>query len=90
MIRYNDDMTTTNTIIQGRTYTLHLDGKRVHGENMTTAIYRLTGARKADGALIVHETGQYAGRALVVGIAALERLNWWDITKAVTGLVPNV
>jgi hypothetical protein len=82
-------MTTTATI-QGRQYEIHLDGKQVQGDTITTTIYRLTGTRKADGALIVHEAGPYAGRALVVGISALERLNWWDITRAVQGLVPGV
>lgn len=82
-------MTTTATI-QGREYTIHLDGKQVSGETISSTIYRITGSRKADGALIVHDSGPYAGRALVVGIAALERLNWWDITRAIEGLVPGV
>jgi hypothetical protein len=82
-------MTTTATI-QGRQYIIHLDGRQVQGGTITSTIYRLTGTRKADGALIVYEEGPYAGRALVVGISALERLNWWDITRAVQGLVPGV
>jgi len=78
-------MTTTVTI-RNTEYTINLDGRTVG----TSTLYEITGKRGANGALIVHHAPEYAGRALVVGIAALERLNWWDITKAVHGIVPDV
>lgn len=81
----NTTTTTTRTAtfaVKGTTYTLHLDGRPVEGSDLGTVIYRVTGSRKADGALVLHTVGQYADRPLVVGIAALERLNWWDIARA--------
>ena len=49
-------------------------------------MYRVTGARKADGALTVHTDGPYAGRAIITGISALDRLNWWEVSEAIKGL----
>jgi hypothetical protein len=81
-------MTTTNTtaIIEGRSYTINLDGKTVG----TTTLYQILGARKAEGAVIVHTSGQYSGRALIVGISALQRLNWWDVSRQLAGVVPGI
>jgi hypothetical protein len=76
----------TTITIAGRDYTLHLDDVRTLGGG---TLVRITGKRGADGALHFRNEGQYAGRALVVGIAALERLNWWDITRAVANLFPT-
>lgn len=77
-------MTSAHSIqISNRTYTIHADQM---GETTFSKVYRITGARKAEGALVVHTDGQYAGRAVIVGIAALERLNWWDVTNAIAGL----
>lgn len=76
-------MTTIN--IAGREYTLHTNDIRTIGGG---TLVRITGKRGADGALHFRNEGQYAGRALVIGIAALERLNWWDITRAVADLFP--
>lgn len=77
--------TTTTVTIGGRDYTLHTgDVRTVHGTMMT----RITGKRDAEGALIIRTEPEYAGRALVVGIAALEKLNWWDVSRAVAHLFP--
>lgn len=76
----DNDMTTAQ--INGTTYHIHTNDRReVNG----TALYRITGTRKADGALIIRN-----GKALVVGISNLERLNWWDINRAIAGLVAEV
>ena len=89
-------MTTTATTtipvtINGRMYDLHLDGKTANaGNEFATRMYRITGQRNADGALLIRTDGQYAGRPLILGISALERLNWWDIKQAIAGLVPEV
>jgi hypothetical protein len=73
--------------IEGRTYNLHLDDVRVVSGG---TIVRITGTRKADGAVIFRNEGQYEGRAQVVGISHLERLNWWDISRAVAPYFPIV
>ena len=65
--------------IKGTSYNIHLDSKL---EGNWNDIYRITGTRKADGALIVHPNG----RMVVVGISALQKLNWFDITDAVGSL----
>jgi hypothetical protein len=77
--------TATNTAtftVNGTSYTLHLDGKAVEGSDIGSVIYRVTGSRKADGALCIQKKGSLANRPLVVGISALQRLNWWDLAKA--------
>jgi hypothetical protein len=79
-------MDSKTIIIQNREYTLHLDDVRIVGGG---TVIRITGKRGADGALCYRNEGQYAGRALVVGIAALERLNWWDINRAVAHVLPE-
>lgn len=81
---------TTNTTpvtvtIAGRDYTLHLD---TLAETEMSTVCRITGKRGADGALIIRKERRYAGRALVVGISSLERLNWADITTAVAAFFP--
>ena len=52
----------------------------------TGTIYEVTGKRGASGAIVVHTDAAYYGRAICVGIAALERLNWWDITNAMVDI----
>lgn len=69
--------------IAGREYTLNL---KPHESN-TGTLYEITGKRGANGALIVSKMRGYEGRALVVGISALERLSWWDINSAVQHLI---
>ncbi len=69
--------------IKGTTYTIHTDDIR---SGAHANLCRITGARGADGALVIHSNG----RAIVVGVAKLERLNWWDITSALAGKVPGV
>jgi hypothetical protein len=80
-------MTTTTAQIsinlKGRTYTIHTDQS---GSTNWSKVYRVTGARKADGALTVHTDGPYAGRAIITGISALDRLNWWEVSEAIKGL----
>jgi hypothetical protein len=80
-------MTKTNTAhtvqIANRNYTIHTDQM---GETNFTKVYRITGARNADGALVIRTDEAYAGRPVVIGIAALERLNWWDINTAIAEL----
>lgn len=78
--------TTTEQIslnLKGRAYTIHADQS---GSTAWSKVYRITGARKADGALILHTDGAYAGRAVIVGISALENLNWWEVSEAIKGL----
>jgi len=77
--------TATNTAtftVNGTSYTLHLDGKAIEGSDIGSVVYRVTGSRKADGALCIQKKGRYADRPQVVGISALQRLNWWDIARA--------
>jgi hypothetical protein len=73
--------------IGGRNYKLHLNDVRVVSGG---TIVRITGTRKADGAVMFRNEGQYEGRAQVVGISHLERLNWWDISRAVAPYFPIV
>lgn len=84
-----DSMTTapTTVTIAGREYLLHTDDIREMAFGQT--VMRITGKRGAEGALIIHDEPEYEGRALVVGIAALERLNWWDISRAIAHLFPT-
>ena len=75
--------TSSNTIpvvIDGRNYTIHTDQM---GTTCLSHVYRITGARTADGALCIHHTGQYKGRATAVGISHLAGLNWWDFREVV-------
>ena len=79
-------MTTQNiatVTIAGREYTLNLTAH----ESNTGTLYEITGKRGANGALIISKMRGYEGRALVVGISALERLNWWEINAAVSHLI---
>lgn len=76
----------TTVTIAGREYLLHTDDIRTQ---YASTMMRITGKRGADGALIIRDEPEYAGRALVVGIAALERLNWWDISRAIAHLFPT-
>lgn len=75
---------TTHTVeIAGREYLLNLTAH----ESNTGTLYEISGKRGANGALIISKMRGYEGRALVVGIAALERLNWWDINAAVADVI---
>lgn len=79
----NTETTTGNTIpvvIDGRNYTIHTDQM---GTTCLSHVYRITGTRKADGALCIHHTGEYKGRAVAVGISHLAGLNWWDFREVV-------
>jgi len=69
--------------IAGREYSLNLTPH----ESNTGTLYEITGKRGANGALIVSKMRGYEGRALVVGISALQRLNWWEVTAAVQHLI---
>lgn len=77
-------MTTQTTTIEiaGREYLLNLTAH----ESNTGTLYEISGKRGANGALIISKMHGYEGRALVVGIAALERLNWWEINAAIAHL----
>ena len=77
----------TTATINGRQYNIHLSES---GESPMGTIYRITGSRGAEGALIVYTHPNYAGTVRVIGIAALERLHWSDIVKGLTGVVPGV
>lgn len=70
----------TTATIKGTEYTIHTDDIRF------VDMVRITGKRGADGAVVIHKNG----RAIVVGISTLERLNWFDITSALAGVVPGV
>lgn len=77
--------TATNTAIftvNGTSYTLYLNGKAIEGSDIGSVVYRVTGSRKAEGALCIQKKGSLADRPLVVGISALQRLNWWDLARA--------
>lgn len=75
--------TTTTVEIAGREYLLNLTAH----ESNTGTLYEISGKRGANGALIISKMRGYEGRALVVGIAALERLNWWELNAAVSHLI---
>jgi hypothetical protein len=87
----DDDMTTTTAttattipvVIEGRNYTIHLDQM---GTTPLVNVYRITGTRKADGALIVHHSGKFAGHVIVTDISHLSRMNSWDLRKAIAPL----
>lgn len=73
----------TTATIKGTEYTIHTDDIRT---GAFVDMVRITGKRGADGAVVIHKNG----RAIVVGISTLERLNWFDITSALAGVVPGV
>lgn len=75
--------TTTTVTIAGREYSL---GR--FSETDASVMYEIIGKRGANGAIIVRKEAQYRGRAIGVGIAALERLNWWDISRALATHIP--
>ena len=75
--------TTTTVEIAGREDLLNLTAH----ESNTGTLYEISGKRGANGALIISKMRGYEGRALVVGIAALARLNWWEINAAVSHLI---
>lgn len=77
---------TTTVTIAGRQYLLNLTAH----ESNTGTLYEINGKRGANGALIISKMRGYEGRALVVGIAALERLNWWELGAAVSHLIDGV
>ena len=79
-------MNKTTVTIAGREYLLHLDDVRDSG--MST-IFRVTGKRGADGAIGIFKLDGYEGRATGIGIAALEKLNWWDISRAIAPFFPE-
>jgi hypothetical protein len=69
----------------GREYTI--TRKALIGTaNTLTTLYEIIGKRGANGAIAIRQEGEYKGRPNAVGIAALERLNWWDIVPAFVGL----
>lgn len=76
----NINSNTIAVVIDGRNYTIHTDQM---GTTCLSHVYRITGTRKAEGALCIHHTGQYEGRAVVVGISHLAGLNWWDFREVV-------
>ena len=79
-------MTTQTTLtveIAGREYLLNLTAH----ENTTGTLYEISGKRGANGALIISKMRGYEGRALIVGISALEKLNWWQINAAVSHVI---
>lgn len=78
-------MNTATVTIAGRAYTLNLTAH----EHKTGTLYEITGKRGANGALIISKMRGYEGRALVVGISALQRLNWWEINSAVSHLIDD-
>jgi hypothetical protein len=77
----------TTATINGRQYNIHTEERF---ENERIVGYRISGVRKADGALLIHKNADKGNRALVVGVAALERLNWWDINTALAGVLPEL
>ena len=74
---------TTPVTIAGREYLLNLTAH----ESNTGTLYEISGKRGANGALIISKMRGYEGRALVVGISALERLNWWEINAAIADVI---
>jgi hypothetical protein len=75
---------TTHTVeIAGREYLLNLTAH----ESITGTLYEISGKRGANGALIISKMRGYEGHAKVVGISALERLNWWELNSAVQHLI---
>lgn len=73
--------------IAGRDYTIHMD---TFTQNDNYTLVRVTGKRGAEGALTWRNNDQYAGRPLIVGIAALQRLNWFEIARDIAHLFPAV
>ena len=78
--------TITQVTIAGREYLLNLTAH----ESNTGTLYEIKGKRGANGALIISKMRGYEGRALVVGITALERLHWWELGAAVKHLISGV
>lgn len=76
---------TTQVTIAGREYLLNLTPH----ENTTGTLYEISGKRGANGALIISKMKGYEGKALIVGISALQRLNWWEIGAAVKHLIKD-
>jgi hypothetical protein len=74
---------TATVEIAGREYLLNLTPH----ESNTGTLYEISGKRRANGALIISKMKGYEGRALVVGISALERVQWWEINDAVAHLI---
>jgi len=72
--------------IAGREYLLNL----TRHETDMSILFEITGKRRANGALVISKQRGYEGRAVVIGISALERLSWWDINCAVQHLIPEV
>jgi len=68
----------------GREYTI--TRKALIGKGPLTALYEIVGKRGANGAIAIRQDGEFKGRPAAVGIAALERLNWWEIVPAFIGL----
>ncbi len=79
-------MTATTVTIAGREYTLHLNDIR---ETSHSTIFKVTGKRGADGTIFICKNNGYEGRATAIGISALEKLNWWDISRAIAPFFPE-
>ena len=79
-------MNKTTVTIAGREYLLHLDDVR---ETDTSILFEITGKRSANGAIAIRKCDRYNGRATAIGISALEKLNWWDISRAIAPFFPE-
>jgi len=66
--------------ISGREYLV--TRKATISNSRTVNLYEIVGKRGANGAVSIHQDGQYKGRPVAVGISALERLNWWELVPA--------
>ena len=77
-------MDSKTVTINNTTYTIGRSGTTSVG-----TMYEIIGKRGASGAIIVHTDEAHRGRAIGIGIAALERLNWWDITTAMVDIDTN-